>query len=167
MGMGGGGGGGKKRAMSEINITPMVDVMLVLLVIFMVVAPTLKQGFELSLPKADATQTISTEEAQEVVVNDKGQVVRFDDSKPEDHKLGVAQEADDLVYTNMDELVDDLKKYVKKRKDEDKPVIIVLAGHKDARWQAIINAWNAIKKAGVQQVSFQIDAGKPEEETKK
>ena len=55
---GGGGGGGRRSRrtrhapMSEINVTPMVDVMLVLLIIFMVAAPMLQTGLEVDLPKA-------------------------------------------------------------------------------------------------------------------
>lgn len=56
MGMSGGGSnsGNKKRSrivMSEINVTPLVDVMLVLLIIFMVTAPMLQQGLEIDLPE--------------------------------------------------------------------------------------------------------------------
>lgn len=51
------GGGRRRRPMSEINMTPMVDVMLVLLVIFMIAAPALdKQGVDVQLPKAGGTQ---------------------------------------------------------------------------------------------------------------
>ena len=57
-GSAGGGGGrrGRRRAavMAEINVTPMVDVMLVLLIIFMVAAPMLQVGVPVTLPKADA-----------------------------------------------------------------------------------------------------------------
>ena len=49
MGMSGGGGGGGLQ--SEINVTPMVDIMLVLLIIFMVVTPFLQQGITVALPK--------------------------------------------------------------------------------------------------------------------
>ena len=47
-------GGGADAPMSEINITPFVDVMLVLLIIFMVTAPMISKGVEIDLPKAKA-----------------------------------------------------------------------------------------------------------------
>lgn len=50
--------GGEKKsrvALSEINVTPLVDVMLVLLIIFMVTAPMMQQGFEVNLPEAKAS----------------------------------------------------------------------------------------------------------------
>ena len=46
--------GGGRVSLSEINVTPMVDVMLVLLIIFMVSAPLLQQGIDVKLPQADA-----------------------------------------------------------------------------------------------------------------
>lgn len=54
MGMSTGGGGGRRAPMSEINVTPLVDVMLVLLIIFMVAAPMMTSGVEVDLPNADA-----------------------------------------------------------------------------------------------------------------
>lgn len=45
---------GGRTSLSEINVTPMVDVMLVLLIVFMVSAPLLQQGIDVKLPKADA-----------------------------------------------------------------------------------------------------------------
>jgi biopolymer transport protein TolR len=72
-------GGGKSRAgarlrrsrskpMSEINVTPMVDVMLVLLIIFMVAAPLLTVGVPLELPKTKA-QSLPTEQEQPLTIN--------------------------------------------------------------------------------------------------
>ena len=49
---GSGGRRGRRRPMADINVTPMVDVMLVLLVVFMVTAPMLSTGVSVSLPKA-------------------------------------------------------------------------------------------------------------------
>lgn len=53
MGMSTGGGGGR-APLSEINVTPLVDVMLVLLIIFMVAAPMMTSGVQVDLPNADA-----------------------------------------------------------------------------------------------------------------
>ena len=54
--------------MSEINVVPYIDVMLVLLVIFMVTAPLLSQGVKVDLPKADA-QTMNTRDREPLVVS--------------------------------------------------------------------------------------------------
>jgi biopolymer transport protein TolR len=51
-------GGGQKSFMSEINVTPFVDVMLVLLIIFMVTAPMLTQGVDVDLPKTRSVRTL-------------------------------------------------------------------------------------------------------------
>ncbi|WP_174247305.1 biopolymer transporter ExbD, partial [Acidisphaera sp. L21] len=52
---GNGRGRGRYRAMAEINVTPLVDVMLVLLVIFMITAPLMTSSVNVDLPKASAT----------------------------------------------------------------------------------------------------------------
>ena len=52
----------EKRLLSEINVTPLVDVMLVLLIIFMVTAPMLQQGIDVDLPHVVAREISSTEE---------------------------------------------------------------------------------------------------------
>ena len=60
------GQGGRPGMMSEINVTPLVDVMLVLLIIFMVTAPMMTQGLDVELPKVDA-QALQTEDQQTVL----------------------------------------------------------------------------------------------------
>jgi len=57
----------KKKLMSEINVVPYIDVMLVLLIIFMVTAPLLKQGVEVQLPQAKA-RTVDTKDQENLVV---------------------------------------------------------------------------------------------------
>jgi len=54
MGMGDS-GGGSRMVLSEINVTPLVDVMLVLLIMFMVTAPLMQQGLEVNLPKTSSS----------------------------------------------------------------------------------------------------------------
>jgi biopolymer transport protein TolR len=76
---GGGGrgrlGGRRKTApMSDINVTPMVDVMLVLLIIFMVTAPLLTVGVPVDLPKTDAAPITGQDEPLVVSVNSQGQI---------------------------------------------------------------------------------------------
>ena len=57
---------GDRNAMSQINVTPLVDVMLVLLIIFMVTAPMMQQGVQVNLPKAD-TKALTPQETTVVV----------------------------------------------------------------------------------------------------
>ena len=62
------------RPMSDINVTPMVDVMLVLLIIFMVTAPLLTVGIPVDLPKTDATPETNDIEPLVITVNAEGKV---------------------------------------------------------------------------------------------
>ncbi len=73
---GGGGRRGRRRApvMAEINVTPMVDVMLVLLIIFMVAAPMLTVGVPLDLPQTQAKSIDQDKDPLTLSVNLKGQV---------------------------------------------------------------------------------------------
>ncbi len=81
MGASMGGGGGRrdsrryrKQRFNEINITPMVDVMLVLLIIFMVAAPMLTSGVQVDLPKASAAPLPGQDEPLTVSIQSDGQV---------------------------------------------------------------------------------------------
>lgn len=68
--MGMSGGGGKSRAtLSEINITPLVDVMLVLLIMFMVTTPLMQQGIDVDLPKTSASGVEMNEEPFILVIS--------------------------------------------------------------------------------------------------
>ncbi len=69
-----GGQNSNRAVMAEINVTPLVDVMLVLLVIFMVTAPMMQQGVQVNLPKADTKAMTPTEESVVVSVDKSGKV---------------------------------------------------------------------------------------------
>lgn len=63
-----------KMAISEINVTPFVDVMLVLLVIFMVTAPMMQQGLDINLPHISATGVVLNEEPFVLTIDATGKI---------------------------------------------------------------------------------------------
>lgn len=145
------GGGGKRRAMSEINVTPLVDVMLVLLVIFMVTAPVLKEGFQVEVPQAGETQSINVVDAWTVIIAKEGQVLRRLASSPEDS------------YEQLSQLVADLKAWKAEREAAPdagaEPATAIIIADKDVRYERVVQVWNAIRSAGISQVGFQLDPG--------
>jgi biopolymer transport protein TolR len=103
----------RKPAMSEINVTPMVDVMLVLLIIFMVSAPLLTVGVPIDLPQTQAKSLEQDKEPLTVSVNVKGQVYLQNTEIPLDEvvqKLKAVTEArggsDERIFVRGDRLVD-------------------------------------------------------------
>jgi biopolymer transport protein ExbD len=71
---------GQREPMSEINTTPLVDVMLVLLVIFIITAPLMTRGVSLDLPKADNPVVAATQQTLTISLDAQGQL--FVDKKP-------------------------------------------------------------------------------------
>ncbi len=100
------------RPMSEINVTPFVDVMLVLLIIFMVAAPLLTVGVPLELPKTEA-EALPTEKEEPLTINlDAGRKIYIQKTEvPEDGlvaKLAAiqAERETDRVYLRADQSLD-------------------------------------------------------------
>ena len=77
-----------RMVMSEINVTPFVDVMLVLLVIFMVTAPMMQQGLDVNLPKTASTG-VSLNEDPFILVIDAAGKIKAGDSQVKANELGV------------------------------------------------------------------------------
>lgn len=80
--------GRTQTSLSEINITPLVDVVLVLLVIFMLTAPILQSGIEVDLPKTHSVKALSEERV--VVTIDKKQTVYVGSNPVNIHRLGAS-----------------------------------------------------------------------------
>ncbi|MFH1624231.1 MAG: protein TolR [Pseudomonadota bacterium] len=85
-----------KRFLSEINVTPLVDVMLVLLIIFMVTAPMLQQGIDVNLPHV-AAKNISAEEEKLVLTITKEREIYINEHRVEPSNL---RERLEKIYEN-------------------------------------------------------------------
>ncbi|MEM9074575.1 MAG: biopolymer transporter ExbD, partial [Myxococcota bacterium] len=105
------GGGGRGRApLGEINVTPLVDVMLVLLIIFMVAAPMLSTGVEVDLPRTRAPRMDQDEEKLILTIDADRTVYLGETAVPaerlEEALLNNARlQADDEIYVRADETV--------------------------------------------------------------
>tara|TARA_X000001036_G_scaffold177281_1_gene167806 strand:+ start:684 stop:1133 length:450 start_codon:yes stop_codon:yes gene_type:complete len=107
--------GGTYRPMAEINVTPFVDVMLVLLIVFMVAAPLLTSGVPVDLPKTDA-KAISEEDSKpiEITVTKDGKIYIGETEYEEENllfqlqamKQNVTGDDDRRVYVRGDASVD-------------------------------------------------------------
>lgn len=80
-------GGKRRQVMSEINVTPFVDVMLVLLIIFMVAAPLLTVGVPIDLPETRAKALNSETQPITISVNEQGQIFLQETEVPSDEIL--------------------------------------------------------------------------------
>jgi len=99
-------GGGSGSMLTEINVTPLVDVMLVLLIIFMVSAPMLQTGVDVNLPQANA-QTIPDDEGKLILIGPGGDLeFKAEEGDALDIALGGEPfTAADLNHEKPDELI--------------------------------------------------------------
>src|SRR5271163_5191264 len=102
---------GRYRPMSEINVTPLVDVMLVLLVVFMVAAPLLTVGVPVDLPQTQAPPITDPKEPLVISINNEGHIFIQDTDVPTDSLVPRLQaitgaNPDALVYVRADKAID-------------------------------------------------------------
>ena len=102
----------RRKVMSEINVTPMVDVMLVLVIIFMVSAPLLTVGVPIDLPQSQAKSLEQDKEPLTISVNDKGVIylqnseIGADDLVPKLQAIASARGGNDArIYVRGDKTV--------------------------------------------------------------
>ena len=113
----------KRRAVSEINVVPYIDVMLVLLIIFMVTAPLLKQGVEVDLPTAPANPLDAESPEPIVVTVDKAGLMFLNIAVDPDNQIS----AEALVKQVKSALVSEPKRPVMVRGDANGPYQNVVA----------------------------------------
>lgn len=125
-------GGDSKRFLSEINVTPFVDVMLVLLVIFMVTAPMMQEGVDVNLPQAKGKALPSKEKRVTISVTDKREIYINDRKTP------------------LGELEETLKKIFQNRMDKQ----IFLRADEVVPYGFVVKTMAAIRNAGIEQLGM-------------
>ena len=128
----------KHRAISEINVVPYIDVMMVLLVIFMITAPIVQQGVEIDLPQA-AAKPMSPDEDEPVVlsVDSKGDFYLDIGDKPD-------EPIDAQLMVNRIAAVRQLKPNI--------PVLV--RGDRNVGYGRVVDAMVLLQKAGVEKVGL-------------
>ena len=126
-------GGSKGSLKADINVTPLVDVMLVLLIIMMLIAPMLQQGVAVTLPEAGNTGEKPDTQDQTVVAIDKNSQFYV-------NALAVPQ----------DQLVSRVQTALEDKKEK----IVYLKGDKDAQYGAIMDAMDALRKAQIENIAL-------------
>jgi biopolymer transport protein ExbD len=126
-------GGAKGGLKADINVTPLVDVMLVLLIIMMLVAPMLQKGVDVRLP--EAANTTDKPDTQEQTV--------------------VHVTADKRFFVNGVQVMDrDFLERVQSVLEEKKEKIVLIKGDTDAPYSSVMQAMDELRKAGIEDIGL-------------
>ncbi len=126
--------GGKKGGMnSEINITPLADVMLVLLIIVMLIAPLLQQGVQLTLPEAENTE----------------------DKQENDEQTTLAVTADgrffvDNIESSEVEMLNNVQAALERKLER----IVLIKADQDAQYSSVMSVLDRLQRAGVETIGL-------------
>ena len=124
--------GNNRRLMSEINVTPFVDVMLVLLIIFMVTVPMMMQGVKVDLPKT-TTKNIKTQEEPLILTVTKKREIFL-----EKHQM------------KLDGLEAKIRKIFENRREKE----ILLRADKDVPYGFVIKVIASVKRSGIDKLGM-------------
>ena len=125
--------GAKGSLKADINVTPLVDVMLVLLIIMMLIAPLLQQGVPVTMPEAANTgEKPDTQDQTVVAIDSRG-----------------------AFYVNaLPVTADNLVPQVRRVLEDKKEKIVYLKGDKDAKYSAIMDVMDAFRKAQIENIAL-------------
>ncbi|MDV3458015.1 protein TolR [Sphingomonas sp. HF-S4] len=133
-------GRGRRAPMAEINVTPLVDVMLVLLIIFMVTAPLLTAGVPVNLPESRARALDQEQKPVQIAIDDKGQV--FVDDEP----------VDDAGLPGM------LEQVAARKGADGKPPQIYLRADQGLGYGKVMRVMGELNRAGLNSVALLTNA---------
>lgn len=122
----------RRKVMSEINVVPYIDVMLVLLVIFMVAAPLINQGIKIDLPKSDSKPLDIQEDEPILVISVK---------KDSTYYINVGNEERPV---SLEYLGEQAGKIIK----ENPTITVFIEGDRSLPYDVIINTMNIMQSAG-------------------
>jgi biopolymer transport protein TolR len=124
--------GNEKKFMSDINVTPLVDVMLVLLIIFMVTAPMMMQGVEVNLPQTTAKSIKTREDPLILTINKKREIYL------EDRQIGLK---------NLETKVKTIFKYRRNKE-------LLLRADREVPYGFVIEVIAGVKRAGIDKLGM-------------
>ena len=136
--------GGTDKYNSEINVTPMVDIMLVLLIIFMVVTPLLQSGVSVALPK-----DMNNPEVDKAIIKESSVVISIT--------------ADNMYYIGKDKVETiDLQGKITKAMENKKPEerIVYIKSDVGANYGSVVEVINTVRQAGIDQIGLVADKKK-------
>ena len=125
------------NVMSEINMTPLVDVMLVLLIIFIVTVPVMKHAMEVDLPKVSTAPQLDKPDVVKLAVDAKGA-----------YRINNTMVSDEALQKELAEMAT----------HHPQPVVHIY-GDKQVVYERVINVMGMANKAGIEKVGFVTDPG--------
>jgi biopolymer transport protein TolR len=129
--------GGKKGALADINITPMIDVLLVLIIIFMVITPLTPRGLETLVPQPTPPNAKQDQSDQRTVVIQVGK----------DHSLKINQEETNYTEQTLGPRLEDIFKTRAER-------VVFVRGDADLEYQYVARAIDIAHGAGIDKVGL-------------